>query len=294
MALAFYSKVGFIIFLSVGVAIMFLMIPLMMPYVATVMRTRRILSTVSYRSLCRHIAKDDAEYVGEAWSFWLNYSRPTTRPVVISMSRSHSGIVKWHDHAVCVRSGTRLCDLQTSLSQKGKTFVDRSQFDDMTVGGALKTGAHGFNAYCWMIETVLSARIAYKGSHVIETINASDVNFRRLLLATETVILNVTMQTMDDRISTLVNREWINTDDIDLTAYAKSKYRMIFIRKNFINAKWLDDDKSSYMQQVPLRVEYVRQQFMRIRRNFEVSVSISKAQAFVSDLDAVEALSFPY
>ena len=273
---------------GVGFGILRLSIPLMIPYVLLLMRTGRWVSIVSHDELQQLIQTGDADFVGEAWSFWLAYVRPSGRRIV-SMSRSYAGIVELREDTVTVRSGTRLGDLQRVLTSHGKTLLDRSQFDNMTVGGALRTSAHGCYVGTWLVSTVVSARVAIRGSSRIENVLSDRLS---RLLNPNVVILLVTFRIVDNQERTFVNREWKREEDIELDEYCTSDYRMLFVRSHFVNAKYLmprqkhDDDVA-----LPLRGQFVRQQILHCARDYRRPTTVASAQSFVHDLDFVETIS---
>jgi len=41
------------------------------------------------------------------------------------------------------------------LSKRGRALSDRSQFDDLSFGGGIRTGGHGFHSKAWMRDTIL-------------------------------------------------------------------------------------------------------------------------------------------
>lgn len=273
---------------GIGGGVLLVSMPLMSPYVLLLIRSGRWVSKVSPDELHRLIEADDANFVGEAWSFWLGYVRPSG-PRIVSMSRSYAGIVELEDHAVIVRAGTRLAELQRFLTKHGKTLADRSQFDNMTVGGALRTSAHGFHVGSWLVSAVVSARVAIRGTARTEIVTSENLS---RLLDPKVVILLVTFRIVDNQQRTLVNREWKTADEIELDEYRRSDYRMIFVRRHFVNAKYLMPHREEDSDvALPLRGQFVRQQILRCARNYRQQTTLASAQSFVHDLDFVETLS---
>ena len=272
---------------GVGISLLALILPLLFPYVGLLLRTGRFVATVSHKRLQQLIEADDAVFVGEGWSFWLGYTRPAAGRVV-SMSRSYAGIVDLQRSTVTVRSGTRLGDLKRVLAKHGKTLIDRSQFDDMTVGGALRTSAHGFHTNEWFVSTLVEALVAVRGTTKQEVIRANKAR----LLDPRVVILHAKFRIVDNEARTLVNREWKTEDDVALDEYDRSDYRMIFIRRRFVNAKYLlARDQTADDVALPLRGQFVRQQMLRCARDYRCPTTVADAQSFVQYLDFVEALS---
>jgi hypothetical protein len=295
VVLSLYTTSGFFVFTVAGVGILLLTTPLMLPLVAAMIRFRRVVHTVSPTKLLRLIALDRATIVGEGWSFWLNYARPGKH--VVSMTRSYAGVLSWEDDQVVVRTGTRIGDLARAASKRGKALQDRSQFDDMTVGGALKTLAHGFSTRAWMCDTVVNVEAMRLGTYHRVRMHRSDPRFRSALLDPAVILLSATLRLVEDRASVLFHRERRCVDELDLGRYMASNHRMLFVAATRVTAEWVEDAASSEEAlscAAPLldgrphiRVQ-TAWQTLGWRQDFTARVSLSEAHAYVRSLDFVE------
>ena len=288
--LAFRSYIGFLVFTSVGLSLLAFATPLMVPMVVTMLRFGRIVETVSYESLLDHIEADDATFVGEGWSFWLNYARPPRRRV-ISMSRSHAGVVSIGSDHVVARAGTRLGDLQGAL--RGRTLRDRSQFDDMTLGGALKTLGHGFCTRAWMTETVLSIDVVWKGTRSVVTLARDDAGFVEAMRSPDAVLLQATLRLVEDAPMHLVHAEAASlAEHAHFDAYLEAPYRMVFVTGQSVVAEWLTPAARGTLvsSRLHIRVQAALQ-MARWSQSYRLTVPLSKGHSYVSSLDAIETAS---
>lgn len=290
-----YNITAFIIFLITAVSSLLVTIPLMMPYVTTSIRMGRFLSVVSRRSLLRHVRQNRSVFVGEGWSFWLNYARPIRSRRIVSMSRSYAGVLDISSDRVICRSGTRLDDLDKALSDRGMTLEDRSQLDDMTVGGALKTGGHGCCTRVWFHELLLSFTYAVQGEGQMHRMSGTHPLVRHTVMRPDVVIFDVSLRITPNVRIALVNREISSCATFDWELYNSAQYRMLFVNSRELHAKLgiLDAEVSSLIDGTPpLRAEFVRKS-VAIRHQYIRSILLSDLHSYIGHIDIVEALMIP-
>ena len=95
--------------------------------------------------------------IGNAWSFYLSHTKVSGNIMVLSSN--WSGVCSCSDNIVCAKSGTSMGELQRALGKR-YTIDDRSQYDDLTIGGSVVTQAHGWNAHTKFIDCIESVVIA--------------------------------------------------------------------------------------------------------------------------------------
>ena len=172
------------------------------------------------------------------------------------MSKSHRGVVALTNKSVVVKSGTTLREVSRVCRMHGKTLRDRSQFDDMTVGGAIKTLGHGWYTRAWMGETVLNFKGIRRGTTALVDFNRNDPSFKSTLLDPDIILLELTLEIIDDREVLLMHVERSTIDDIDLERYSASNYRFMFISPNSVVAEWVENEgRAPITQRVPIRLQ---------------------------------------
>jgi hypothetical protein len=289
--LSLYTSIGFILFVSIGTGFIVLSTVFMIPEILMMLRMKRIVKNVSYSRLLRHIADDDAIFVGEGWSFWLSYTYPPSNKAVISMSKSHQGVVALSNKSVVVKSGTTLGEVTRICRSYGKTLRDRSQFDDMTVGGAIKALGHGWYTRAWMGETVLNFKGIRTGTTAFVHLNRNDLSFKTTLLDPKMILLEVTFELVDDREVLLTHVERATIDEIDLERYHASNYRLMFISPNSIIAEWIENEgRAPITQRVPIRLQ-TAWQMVGLRHDFTANIRLSDGHSLIKQLDAIETAS---
>lgn len=95
--------------------------------------------------------------VAEGWSFWLGWRR--AHAPVVRVGQNWAGLDAWcSDTRVRVRAGTTFGQLRRILATRRCAIVDRSQFDGLTVGGAVASRSHGWNSrYTFVTDVVAEA-----------------------------------------------------------------------------------------------------------------------------------------
>lgn len=292
--LSMINKHVFIVSLIASVSLLIATIPFMISYVATSIRMGRPFSVPRRSALLRHVRSDASVFVGEGWSFWLNYTKPVASRRIVSMSRSYAGVLNVTPSRVVCRSGTRLDDLQSVLSRHGLTLRDRSQLDDMSVGGAVKTAAHGCCAQVWFMQLVEAFTYAVQGEGRLLRVEDGDPEFGELAARSDVVVFDITIRVVQNHGVLLLNRECADPVDFDWDQYSMAQYRMLFVNSSGVYARiGFASNQTWYSQgQPPLRLEYARKS-IRLRRQYSRRVLLSEVHSYVSHIDIVEALMIP-
>ena len=295
------KAMGILISIVLG-CLLFAMFLSNVPIVNKTLRLRRMPSAYSHDRLIRLAREGNCVFLGEGWSFWLSYRKLPSNKKVISMTESYAGVIRMSGTSATVRTGTKIGELQRILSLKGMTFKDRSQFDDMTVGGALKCGGHGFSTSQWMCETVLDFTCVKIGSGHASTGKPEryirgEPQFFQTMFQKDVLLLEVTLSIQKDVLVDSHNVEigqfW-KTVDLNPAfipaEYFKSGYRMVFVDASLINFRYLTPVGRDSSLRMPLRFQLVRQK-LGCLRNYSSRIRLSQGHAFIKTLDFIEALS---
>ena len=144
-------------------------------------------------------ARDGLAPVARGWSFWLRGARAPPR--VLVLERNWSG-ARWVSEAeVRVRAGTTFGELEAVLAREGRTLEDRSQFDGLSVGGAVRTQAHGWSARTTLARAVTELVAVRLGTGERRAARAArePAALRALALDPQWVLVYVTLRTVADR-----------------------------------------------------------------------------------------------
>lgn len=292
---ALYDAQVSVIVAMVFLAVLVSTIPLMMSYVTSSIRMGKPLSVVSRRKLVECVGRDRYIFVGEGWSFWLNYTRPLRDRAIISMPRSYAGVIEISGSCVICRSGTHFDVLQKALRTRGLTLEDRSQLDNMTVGGALKTDAHGCSKRVRFSELLLRLTYVVQGSTDVLSIEGGDSRMSAICRDPKVILLDVSLRTVPDHAVVLVNREHSTPYEFDWNWYEKAAYAMIFVGAFEFRAKLgLSEEVGAGLLGVktPLRLETLRHQ-AHIRKQYMRQIALSEVHSYVQHIDILEALMIP-
>ncbi len=142
-----------------------------------------------------------ADVAGEGWSFFISRQKRGKRqnsPPLVALRGNWSGIVrKVGPRRFRVKSGTLFGELTRIMDQHGEcnlALFDRPQFDQMTVGGAVRTCAHGWNSQVWFIDSIVRFEAVQKGCGKTITREQTDPDFLALLLDKRYVLLEVDIE----------------------------------------------------------------------------------------------------
>ena len=137
--------------------------------------------------------------VARGWSFWLRGDRAPPRVLVLEGNWAGA---RWVSEAeVRVRAGTTFGELEAALAREGRTLEDRSQFDGLSVGGAVRTQAHGWSARTTFLLAVTELVAVRLGTGERRAARAArePIAFRALALDPAWVLVYVTLRTVEDR-----------------------------------------------------------------------------------------------
>ena len=108
-----------------------------------------------------------------------------------------------------MRTGTRWGDLSEFLGRRGRAVADRPQFDGLTVGGAVRTSAHGWNARHRMVDAIVGVAACDRRSGRVErwgvqpsgaTERQPPCSFEGLLVDPDLVLLEISFGTVPSQI----------------------------------------------------------------------------------------------
>jgi hypothetical protein len=93
---------------------------------------------------------------GQGFGYWYGFRRASGK--VVTFGGNWAGLVKEVSTGVYrVRSGTLMGELTRIVDEQGHgklALFDRAQFDQLSVGGCLRAGAHGWAKEAWFVESV--------------------------------------------------------------------------------------------------------------------------------------------
>lgn len=186
--------------------------------------------------------------VAEGWSFFISMTPPEVP--YITLRENWSGVVRWEGPDVVVlRSGTLMGEMVKALWQRGRAPLDRPQFDQLSVGGALRTCAHGWHGHGWFIDSVLAITCIKRGSGEIAEAHRSSPKFWTMALGSEWVILEVQMMTVPNRLVRI--QQQVEEGEASCLAqpgeaaaregensWREAAFRLMFVSSKHVIRKW--------------------------------------------------------
>lgn len=242
--------------------------------------------------------------VGEGWGFFISKTAP--QPSAIALRGQWSGVVTWEsDGLLRVRSGTVFGELVRILWSGGRAAVDRPQFDQLSVGAAVRTCGHGWFAEGWFIDAVVALSAVERGTGQLVEVKRSDSRFWMVALGSDYVITEVLLTSMPNRLlrirqtverlqrsgGTLAqqlhqNSEWLT-----------SPFKLMFVSASQVIRKWgvyLDAGEGSIDDEVnisgcDLRCRTIRRH-LRIPAEYDLVDSVADAHTLIQTIWPAEAV----
>ncbi len=253
---------------------------------------------------------------GEGWSFYI--ARQNVKSPPVALRGNWSGLVKRvSKQVVRVKTGTLLGELTRIMDNYGLALYDRPQFDQMTVGGATRTCAHGWCTYAWFIDTVVACEALEKGTGlVVERRRGEDDDFLSVLLGEQYVLLEVDIQGQLDRNLQVETKRYPSPEDagevevdsgsvlcccckgkddgekLDLKSWSSAPYRMIFIYQHSILTKtgvFTSDPMEAVVGNCALRLRYYQRQ-LGSSGDWSIVDSIADSHTIVQNLWPLETV----
>lgn len=136
---------------------------------------------------------------GEGWSWFIGHTTPSQS--LLSLRDNWAGLV-WHDvdyKIVRVRSGTSFGGLKKYLAEKGRALYDRPQYDELSIGGAVRTVGHGWSGTRFFTESIVAIEGVERGTGKTITASKGDTKFYDVMFDESVVILTVDILTVPDQ-----------------------------------------------------------------------------------------------
>ncbi len=261
----------------------------------------------------RHEENKETPVSGEGWNFYISRKNAKSSPV--ALRGNWSGLVKRvSKRVVRVKTGTLFGELTRIMDKYGLVLYDRPQFDQMTVGGATRTCAHGWCTYAWFIDSVIACEALEKGTGlVVERRRGEDDDFLSVLLGEQYVLLEVEIEGQRDRNLQVVTKRYPSPEDagevdtgscdltsalcfccrgkddgemLDLKSWSSAPYRLIFIYQQSIVTKtgvFTNDPIEATVGNVGLRIRYYQRQ-LGFSGDWSIVDSIADSHTIVQSL----------
>ena len=186
------------------------------PRILIMLRSRRIITKwPTKKNQIIKLAKNGYFPIAQGWNFWLGYRQANNKTFVLA--DNWSGICRLTENSVKIKSGTSFRQLRHFLRQINMTLIDRSQFDELSLGGAVYTRGHGWNAKSTFMDSILNIEVvdsAGKIRHVKEMMS----NY---------IIIYITLRVVPDKMTKVIQQR-IHKSDLH-NMWDTSDYRMALI-----------------------------------------------------------------
>ena len=168
----------------------------------------------------------DVVVVSQAWSFWLQY-QPVPKCSML-LASNWEGIVTLRSSTVTVRSGTLFGPLTRYLKRYRRALHDRPMFDDLSVGGAVRSESHGFGKV-WFMNCVRSLLVVRRGTGEWQQVSSNNVRFKEMASTADWIIVQVELETVADSIVRIEQTSSTQYTEAQHDAFEAAEYRMIFL-----------------------------------------------------------------
>jgi len=166
--------------------------------------------------------KRGAYPIANGWSFWLG--RCICPPHSMILANNWSGVWDLSDCLVGVKTGTTFGELRRHLKRNGVALRDRSQSDDLSVGGAVRTQAHGWCRKSTFSDALREMTAVRRFTGELKTVRRGGALFHEICRSEEWVLLFVVLETTPDKYMR-VTRQTTTTPGFDSLA----EYQMIAV-----------------------------------------------------------------
>mmetsp|Transcript_62282 Transcript_62282/g.157388 ORF Transcript_62282/g.157388 Transcript_62282/m.157388 type:complete len:486 (+) Transcript_62282:70-1527(+) len=185
--------------------------------------------------------------VGEGWSFFIGRRSPGSK--VLSLGAKWSGVTSSSENSVRVRSGAVFGEMVQEFWKLGRALADRPQFDQLSVGGAVRTCGHGWHGAGWFIDSVIALQGVERGSGQVVEAHRGDDLFWKLAFGENWVITEVEVASPSNRMVRVQQRvqklerdphsgfDQYLADQIEPDWHA-SAFRLMFVSSNQVIRKW--------------------------------------------------------
>lgn len=240
--------------------------------------------------------------VGEGWGFFI--SRTVPQPAAIALRSQWSGAVSWDSSALLrVRSGTVFGELVRLLWSNGRAIVDRPQFDQLSVGAAVRTCGHGWFAHGWFIDSVMGLSAVERGTGQALEVKRGDPKFWDIALGLDYVITEVLLTSMPNQLVRIrqtverIQNPRATSAELLQDGWLTSPFKLMFVSGGQVIRKWgvylppgegeIDDEV--YISGCDLRCRTIRRH-LRIPEEYDLIDSAADAHTLIQSIWPVESV----
>ena len=242
--------------------------------------------------------------VGEGWGFFI--SRTLPQPSAIALRGQWSGLVAWESDLLRVRSGTVFGELVQILWSENKAAVDRPQFDQLSVGAAVRTCGHGWFAQGWFIDSVMALSAVERGTGQLVEVKRGDAKFWNVALGSEYVITEILLTSLPNRLLRIQQTVEKLQSSKESSAYSRlhkssewltSPFKLMFVSASQVIRKWgvylapgegtIDDEVK--ISGCDLRCRTIRRH-LRIPEEYDLVDSVADAHTLIQTVWPVESV----
>lgn len=227
-----------------------LLVVLTFPVMQILLRSQRLVFVYpeTVKSI-RNYACRGYQPIAQGWSFWLQYSRAPQKSMIFA--KNWSGVMFISENKVRVKSGTTFAELRRVLKSENMALQDRSQFDELSIGGAVATRAHGWSARETFMDLVEQLDVVRRHTGQQMTIPVQR-------FTNDMIIVYVTLRVTKD-VPYVVEKRNVNTI-VDFW-FSSHTFRLALVHKHGISlciAKRKEDDEDHPVQtQLQTRCEQI-------------------------------------
>eukprot|EP00928_Gymnodinium_smaydae_P017800 TRINITY_DN16801_c0_g2_i1.p1 TRINITY_DN16801_c0_g2~~TRINITY_DN16801_c0_g2_i1.p1 ORF type:complete len:469 (+),score=56.37 TRINITY_DN16801_c0_g2_i1:56-1462(+) len=184
--------------------------------------------------------------MAEGWSFFIG--RRTAGAHAFALRSNWSGVVSSRSESMRVRSGMTFGELVQEAKKLGRALVDRPQFDQLSVGGAVRTCGHGWFGQSWFIDSVVALQGIERGSGKVVEAKRGDEAFWQIAFAEDFVITEVEVVNVENRTvhirQRVQNLKKMTSEQWNLLAvdhepeWQNAPFRLIFVSARQVIRKW--------------------------------------------------------
>lgn len=164
-------------------------------------------------------SEDPPRPVAEGWSFILSKEKP--KGPIMKLRGNWDGLIDdpsdplLKKGIVRVKTGTTYGSLKKHLNRSGFALYDRAQYDELSIGGAIRTAAHGWSTTKTLTETVRRVDAIKRGTGERISAQRGTPEFWQAMFDESYVLLSVDLEVQMNRdICVQQIAETFNTTDL--------------------------------------------------------------------------------
>lgn len=245
------SGIGFLLWSTWSVTTRESMIVVRAGHAFRALLGRPVPRPTSQAAVSRHV-REGARAIGQGWSFVFRYEK-CTGPIVV-LGENWSGITA---HGPCwewvvVRSGTLFGPLDIALAQHGRALEDRPQFDELSVGGAVRTRSHGACTFIWFFELVEAVVAAERGGDgSAQTIDRTNELFEQACFGEQWVLICVRLRTKPDTAHRLRSRWYATASEVEYGNLSNASHMSVHVTNRHVLVRTVSSSQPADVPTAP-------------------------------------------